>query len=105
MYYWHDLRKRELDISRRAFGGGSVMVWGAIFANGISQLAILEVNQTVESYIRTLNDFLLPLTLEGRRGNIFPNKTMPLYIKPISLECGYCIKASRPLIGLLKVLI
>ena len=34
MYYWHDLRKRKLDISRRAFGGGSVMVWGAIFANG-----------------------------------------------------------------------
>ena len=70
MYYWHDLRKRKLDISRRAFGGGSVMVWGAIFANGKSQLAILEGNQTAESYIRTLNDFLLPLIPEGRRGTI-----------------------------------
>ena len=37
MYYWHELRKRKLDISRRAFGGGSVMVWGAIFANSYSK--------------------------------------------------------------------
>ena len=46
------------------------MVQGAIFANGKSQLAILEGNQTAESYIRTLNDFLLPLISEGRRGTI-----------------------------------
>ena len=46
------------------------MVWGAIFANGKSQLAILEGNQTAESYIRTLNDFLVPLIPEGRRGTI-----------------------------------
>ena len=70
MYYWHDLRKRKLNISRRAFGGGSVMVWGAIFVNGKSQLVILEGNQTAESYFRTLNDFLLPLIPEGWRGTI-----------------------------------
>ena len=70
MYYRHDLRKRKLDISRRAFGSGSMMVWGAIFANGKSQLAILEGNQTAESYIRSLKDFLLPLIPEGRRGTI-----------------------------------
>ena len=33
-------------------------------------MAILEGNQTAESYIRTLNDFLLPLIPEGRRGTI-----------------------------------
>ena len=70
MYYWHDLRKRKLDISYRAFGGGSVMSLGCNFSNGKSQLAILEGNQTAESYIRTLNDFLLPLIPEGRRGTI-----------------------------------
>ena len=70
MYYWHDLRKRKLDISRLAFSGNCVMVWGAIFANGKSQLAILEGNRTAESYIRTFNEFLLPLIPEGWRGII-----------------------------------
>ena len=70
IHYWYTLRKCTLDISRRAFSGDSVMVWGAIFANGKSQLAILEGNQTAESYIKTLNDFLLPLIPEGRRGTI-----------------------------------
>ncbi|VDN33846.1 unnamed protein product [Cylicostephanus goldi] len=27
--YWHDLRKEPLHFSRRNFGGGNVMVWGA----------------------------------------------------------------------------
>jgi hypothetical protein len=70
MYYWHDLRKCKLDFSRRAFGGGSVMVWGAIFADGKSRLAILEGKQTADSYIRTLNDFLLPAIPEDRRGSM-----------------------------------
>ena len=52
MYYWHDLRKRKLNISRRAFGGGSVMIWGAIFANGNHNWQFSEGNQTAESYIR-----------------------------------------------------
>ena len=70
MYYWHDARKDKLDIGRRAFAGGSVMVWGAIFADGKSQLAILEGKQTAESYIKTLNDFLLPAIPEDRRGTM-----------------------------------
>ena len=70
MHYWHDLRKRKFGISRRAFSGGSLMRWGAIFAKGESQLAILDGNQIVESYIMTFNDFFLPLIPEGQRSTI-----------------------------------
>ena len=70
MHYWHDLIKRKLNISCWAVSGGSAMVWGAIFANGKSQLAILEGIQTAELYIRTLKELLLPLIPEGRRGTI-----------------------------------
>jgi hypothetical protein len=58
--YWHDLRKEELVFSSRSYHGGSVMVWGAIFAGGKSHLAILDGKQTADSYVRTLNDYLLP---------------------------------------------
>lgn len=46
------------------------MVWGAIFADGKSRLAILEGKQTADSYITTLNDFLLPTIPENRRGSM-----------------------------------
>ena len=29
--YWHDLRKEKQLFSKRPFGGGSVMVWGAFY--------------------------------------------------------------------------
>ena len=105
MYYWHDLRKRKLDINRRAFGGGSVMVCGAIFANGKSQLAIIEGNRTAESCIRSLEDFLLPLIPEGRRGTIVDQQDNVTIHTEHLTKCGYCIKTSRRLIGLLIVLI
>lgn len=65
MYYWRDLRKEPLQCQRRAFKGGSVMVWGGISVHGKTQLAILEGKQTADSYIRTLKNFLLPLIREN----------------------------------------
>lgn len=67
MYYWHDTRKIKVNVGRRAFGGGSVMVWGAISMDGKSQLAILEGKQTADCYVKTLNDFLLPMIPENRQ--------------------------------------
>ena len=65
MYYWRDSRKGPLQCRRRAFKGGSVMVWGGISVHGKTQLVILEGKQTADSYIRTLRDFLLPLIREN----------------------------------------
>ena len=59
-YYWHDLRKEKRIFSTRCHGGSSIMIWAAIFEGGKSQLAILNGNQTAESYVNTLNNFLLP---------------------------------------------
>ena len=61
MYCWHDLRKKKPEYPRRSFGGGSVMVWGAIYAGGKSELAVLEGKQNAVSYIQTLGGFLLPI--------------------------------------------
>ena len=44
-YYWHDRRKGKRLFPTRQFGGGSVMVWGAMGWNGLSQLVFLEGNQ------------------------------------------------------------
>lgn len=40
-YYFHDLRKGELDLMSRQHGGGSVMVWGAITSNEPLELDVL----------------------------------------------------------------
>ena len=32
-YYWHDLRKEKQYFSKRHFGGGSLMIWGAYGLN------------------------------------------------------------------------
>lgn len=66
-YYWHDLRKDKRIFSTRCHGGSSVMIWAAIFQGGRSQLAVLDGNQTAESYVRTLNNFLLPILEENDR--------------------------------------
>ena len=41
-YYWRDLSKEKEMYFTRHSGGGSVMVWGAMAACGLSELAILE---------------------------------------------------------------
>jgi hypothetical protein len=66
MYYWRDVRKKPLRCHRRAFGGGSLMVWGGISTNGKTRLAILEGKQTAHSYVKTLEEFLLPSIEENR---------------------------------------
>ena len=38
-YYWHDLRTEKQIFSKTQFGGGSVMIWGAIGFNGTTSLA------------------------------------------------------------------
>ena len=37
-YYWHDLRKEKQYFSKRHFGGGSLMIWGAYGLNGNTYL-------------------------------------------------------------------
>ena len=59
-YYWHDLRTEPKYFSKRAFGGGSVMVWAAIAYNGRSRIVFLEGRQNSETYRRVLERHLMP---------------------------------------------
>jgi transposase len=59
-YYWHDLRNEKELFSKRQSGGGCVMVWGAFYANGKTELVILDGKQDSEKYILTLSEHLLP---------------------------------------------
>ncbi|CAH2087962.1 unnamed protein product [Euphydryas editha] len=43
-YYFHDLRKEEMYLSRRHSDLGSIMVWGSICYKGVLELVMLEEN-------------------------------------------------------------
>jgi hypothetical protein len=58
--YWHAIGHAEQQVFSRQQGGGSVMVWGGIWADGKSKLAILEGSQDSGDYVYTLSEFLLP---------------------------------------------
>lgn len=53
-YYYHDLRKEELLLSRRHTAVGSVMVWAAISFYGGIDLVVLEGRQNSADYIELL---------------------------------------------------
>lgn len=53
-FYFHDLRKNELILSRRRTDVGSVMVWGAISYKGVIDLVFLKGRQNSQKYIELL---------------------------------------------------
>ena len=59
-YYWHDLRKEQTVLSRRNFGGGNVMVWGAFGSKGKTNIAFVDSTLNSSDYIKVLQEYLLP---------------------------------------------
>lgn len=59
-YYWHDLRKDQNYLSKRAFGGGSLMIWGAFVNDSLFDLHIIEGNYDAERYTDMLRERLVP---------------------------------------------
>ena len=59
-YFWHDLRKEQKIFSKRQFGGGSLMIWGAFVNGTIFELHIM--NGIVDSvkYTDMLGECLDP---------------------------------------------
>ena len=64
-YYWHDLRSEQQYLSRRAFGGGSLMVWGAFVGEKLLDLVVCEHTLDSKKYIEVLNKSLLPSMSRG----------------------------------------
>uniref|UniRef100_A0A8R1II52 DDE_3 domain-containing protein n=1 Tax=Caenorhabditis japonica TaxID=281687 RepID=A0A8R1II52_CAEJA len=67
--YWHDLRKDPAVFSKRNFGGGSLMVWGAFSSAGYLELAFTTCRMNSTDYQDVLQNHLLPFR---RRFNRLP---------------------------------
>uniref|UniRef100_A0A8R1E2B9 DDE_3 domain-containing protein n=1 Tax=Caenorhabditis japonica TaxID=281687 RepID=A0A8R1E2B9_CAEJA len=61
-HYWHDLRKDRLVFSTRNFGGGSLMVWGALSSVGFFflELAFVSCRMYSSDYQTVLENRMLP---------------------------------------------
>ncbi|KAL7725076.1 hypothetical protein ACLKA6_010350 [Drosophila palustris] len=64
--YWRDLRKDPIYFSKRNFGGGSVMVWGAFTSKATLELQFTSSRMNSKEYIGVLECSLLPY-LEANR--------------------------------------
>ena len=75
--YWHDLRLEKEAICSRNHGAGSMMTWGGISSEELTELAFLDGRQSSADYIKVLEDYLLAFG-EAYYGNIlFSSEIMP----------------------------
>lgn len=58
--YWHDLRKEKVNFSKRNFGGGSLMVWGAFSSHGKLTLGFPSTRMDSSEYQEVLETNLEP---------------------------------------------
>lgn len=65
--YWRDLRKEPLYFSRRNFGGGSLMVWGAISEDKPLEIQFTSTRMNSEDYITVLRSSLINFLKENRQ--------------------------------------
>ncbi|CAD6196256.1 unnamed protein product [Caenorhabditis auriculariae] len=68
-HYWRDLRKDPMYFSKRNFGGGSPMVWGAFCGNGTVALSFIGTRTNSQDYQQLLAQHLLPYLRRRRRAN------------------------------------
>lgn len=64
-YYWHDLRDEKQLLSKRAFGGGSLMVWGAFVNDTMLDLVVVDHKLDSKKYIEVLKKSLVPYMKPG----------------------------------------
>ena len=77
-HYWRDLRKEPLYLSKRNFGGGSVMVWGAFPFFGKANLAFTTSKMNSGEYVQVLNNNLVPFLHDIPHNNpVFSKITRP----------------------------
>ena len=71
-YYWHDLRREREILSKRQFGGGSVMIWAGMGYNGLTDISFIDRNMNSLMYQEVLETHLLPIApIIGGDGWIF----------------------------------
>lgn len=68
--YWRDLRKDPLYFSKRNFGGGSVMIWGAFCSSGKLDLEFISAPLDSVTYQGVLRKHLVPFLKKFRRQDL-----------------------------------
>uniref|UniRef100_A0A8R1ICI9 Tc1-like transposase DDE domain-containing protein n=1 Tax=Caenorhabditis japonica TaxID=281687 RepID=A0A8R1ICI9_CAEJA len=85
--YWHDLRKDKLFFSKRNFGGGSVMVWGAFSVAGLLDLAFVSTRMNSSEYQDVLQGHLLPFRRRfNRRRFVFQQDNAAIHVSNSTLD-------------------
>lgn len=85
--YWHDLRKEVRVFSRRNFGGGSLMVWGAFSALGKLSLDFPSTRMNSEEYQRVMQNHLLPFVRKFQSHPlIYQQDNAPVHTSRSSLD-------------------
>jgi transposase len=64
-YYWHDIRHEPKYLSRRNFGGGTLMIWGAFVGTKLFDLVIVDTTMNSTKYTEMLNKSLRPFIKRG----------------------------------------
>jgi transposase len=86
-YYWHNLNGEEKYLSKRKFGGGSLMVWGAIGSNGKSDLIVINGRMCSGDYCEMLKNHLLPSEKKvGGKNWIFQQDNAAIHTSKESME-------------------
>ena len=68
-FYWHDLRLEKETFFSQHYEAGSVMIWGGISCEILTELAFLDGKQSSVNYIKLLEDHLLPFAKYYQGGN------------------------------------
>ncbi|GMF35617.1 unnamed protein product [Phytophthora lilii] len=88
-YYWHDVQNDQEVFSKRASGGGSVMVWAGMNHYRKTEIAFLEEGRILPTLARWIPTWFLSSTTFGKImafGDLFSNKLMPLFTNIGSLR-------------------
>ena len=85
--YWRDLRKEPMYFSKRNFGGGSLMVWGAFCSSGTLSLAFPSCHMNSDEYKIVLRDNLLPFLQRNRRfGYVFQQDNAAIHTSRATVQ-------------------
>ena len=67
--YWHDLCDNYNFLSRRQFGGGSIMLWMAISVKGTVSMKLVDWDLSSANYQTMLEENLIPSVKQKCRKN------------------------------------
>jgi predicted transcriptional regulator/transposase len=86
-YYWHDLSKDEINFSRRALGGGGVMIWAGFSKAGKTSLEFVSDTMNSSIYIDVLEKNLIPFIDQHHQENhIFQQDNAPCHKSKLTKE-------------------